>query len=402
MTPRLSSRERMLGAIACQETDYVPCSFMIFSALRSQCRSEFEFVERQLALGLDARVGILSGAAWPHNLDQADLWGLPVRVESRVQVREWREDPPGGPYPLLHREYATPGGALHTAVIKTEDYEPGEHVPLFDDLVIPRARERLITRPEDLEALRYLLPPPSREDLAKLKESAGVVKAFAQSHEVLVDFKWGSVVDTACWLAGMTELVYMAVDEPAFLQDLLSLIEAWDRQRMAPILEAGVDLYIRRGWYESSELWSPALYQRFILPGLRRDVEMVHQAGARFGYIMTTAQAPLAELLLASGIDVLIGVDPVQGKSTGLEGIKRQLGGRVCLWGGVNGFMTMELGTVEEVRAEVRRALEVLKPGGGMILSPVDNVTADTERAWQNVHALIAEWKEGRDYAARA
>jgi uroporphyrinogen-III decarboxylase len=402
MAQGLSSRERMLGAIACQETDYVPCSFMIFTALRSQCKSEFEFVERELALGLDARVEILSGAPWPRNPDQGDLWGLPVRVDPQVKVWEWREELPAGPYPLLHRQYSTPAGTLHTAVSRTEDYEPGEHVPLFDDLVVPRARKRLITHHEDLGALRYLLTPPSREDIATLKESARVVKAFAQSHGVLVDFKWGSVVDTACWLAGMTELVFMAVDEPAFLQDLLDIIEDWNRQRMAPILDAGVDLFIRRGWYESSELWSPALYRRFILPALRRDAEMAHQAGAKFGYIMSTAQSPLAEILLESGIDTLIGLDPVQGRNASFQALKRKLGGQVCLWGGVNGFVTMELGTPEEVQAEVRSAFETLKPGGGFILSPVDNVTANTETAWRNVHALIAAWERGRDYAPRA
>jgi hypothetical protein len=106
---------------------------MIFAALRQQCRSEFEFVERELALGLDARLDILSGASFPHSPDQGDLWGLPVRYDPQVTMREWREDLPAGPYPLLHRQYTTPAGTLHTAVSLTEDYEPGEHVPLFDD-----------------------------------------------------------------------------------------------------------------------------------------------------------------------------------------------------------------------------------------------------------------------------
>jgi uroporphyrinogen decarboxylase len=279
-------------------------------------------------------------------------------------------------------------------VSKTEDYEHGERVPLFDDFVIPRAQKRLVARHEDLEALRYLLTPPSREDIARVKERARAVKVFAQAHGVLVEAGWGAVVDTACWLAGMTELVLMAADQPEFLQDLLGIIESWNRQRMAVMLDGGVDLFVRRGWYESCELWSPSLYRRFILPGLRRDVEMAHQAGARFGYIMSTGQTPLAEALLESGIDTLIGLDPVQGKRTDFQVLKRKLGGRVCLWGGVNGFVTMELGTPEEVRAEVQSALETLAPGGGFILSPVDNVTANTERAWRNVHVLIDAWRK--------
>ena len=400
MTKQLSSRERLLQAISCQQPDYAPCCFMIFSALRRQCKDEFEFVDRELALGLDATIGIQSGLpAGRRYTDQADLGGLPVRYDPRVTIREWREDLPNDRYPLLHREYATPAGALHTIVSKTEDYVQGDHVPLFDDFVIPRAQKRLIARHEDLEALKYLLTPPSPEDIRILKERAAAVKAFAAERQVLVEARWGAVVDTACWLAGMTELVFMGIDQPEFLQDLFGIIEKWNQSRMAVMLDAGVDLFLRRGWYESSELWSPAMYRRFILPSLRRDVELAHQAGAKFGLVMSTAQTPLADLLLEAGIDTLIGLDPVQGKGVDFQVMKNKIGKSVCLWGGVNGFVTMELGTEEEVRAEVRKAHEILKPGGGFILSPVDNVTQNTDHAWRNIHILIDEWRKNRDYS---
>ena len=156
--------------------------------------------------------------------------------------------------------------------------------PSFDDYVIPRAQKRLIARHEDLEALQYLLTAPAQRKIsACCKERAAAVKAFAAERGVLVEARWGAVADTACWLAGMTELVFMGIDQPEFLQDLLGIIEKWNQSRMAVMLDAGVDLFVRRGWYESSELWSPAMYRRFILPGLRRDVEMVHEAGAKFG-----------------------------------------------------------------------------------------------------------------------
>ena len=400
MTQQLTSRERMLEAISCREPDYAPCCFMIFSALRSQCKDEFEFVDRQLELGLDVAIGIQSGTlSGRGHTDQADLGGLPARYDPRVAIREWREDQPGARYPLLHREYATPAGSLHTVVSRTDDYVQGDRVPLFDDYVIPRAQKRLIARHEDLEALQYLLTAPDKRDIAMLQEHAAAVKEFAASRGVLVEAGWGAVADAACWLAGMAELVYMGIDDPEFLQDLFGIIEKWNRSRMAVMLEVGVDLFVRRGWYESSELWSPAMYRRFILPGLCRDVEIVHEAGAKFGYIMSTAQMPLADMLLEAGIDALIGLDPVQGKGVDFQLMKRRVGKRICLWGGVNGFVTMELGAEEEVRAEVRRALEVLGPGGGFVLSPVDNVTQNTGQAWRNIHTLIGEWRRGRDYA---
>ena len=53
----------------------------------------------------------------------------------------------------------------------------------------------------------------------------------------------------------------------------------------------------------------------------------------------------------------------------------------------------MEQGSAEEVRTAVREAMRILAPGGGFILSPVDNVRQDTPRARANVRALIDEWR---------
>ena len=72
-------------------------------------------------------------------------------------------------------------------------------------------------------------------------------------------------------------------------------------------------------------------------------------------------------------MDVLIGVDPREWDS---PETKRQLGGHVALWGGVNGRLTVERATAEDVRGEVREAIAVLGPAG-FVLSPVDNVRSD-------------------------
>ena len=64
----------------------------------------------------------------------------------------------------------------------------------------------------------------------------------------------------------------------------------------------------------------------------------------------------------------------------------------MCLWGGLNGHLTVELGTPEDVRTEVQRALEIFSPTGGFVLSPVDNVREYTPTVQVNVAALIDEW----------
>jgi uroporphyrinogen-III decarboxylase len=395
MAKKLSSRERMMAAIECRETDYVPLCFMIFRALRSRCRDEYDFVEKQLELGLDAVVDLLSVPPDAQS-EHSDLHGLPVRFDPRVQVKEWREDRTGGETPLLYKEYITPSGTLRTVVNKTEDWEQGDHVPLFDDYLIPRSKKFLITDRSDLKHLEYLLIPPSEEEISELMKTARRVKEFADRLGVMVTGNWGVGMDAACWLCGMEELMLAAVYDPEFVDELAQIIARWNQARIQVILDAGVDIIIRRGWYESADFWPPDLYRRFILPSLKQEVQMAHQANAKFGYILTTGTVPLLDILVESGIDVLIGIDPVQARDMDFVELKQKLNGKICMWGGVNGFVTVEMGNEEDIEQAVDDAISVLAPGGGFILSPVDNIRDTSENTWKNVESMIQTWKRRR------
>ncbi len=103
----------------------------------------------------------------------------------------------------------------------------------------------------------------------------------------------------------------------------------------------------------------------------------------------------MLDYYLEAGIDVLIGIDPIQGTHTDMPLLKEKLGGRICLWGGVSGAVTVEMGTEVEIRSAVREAIETLGPDG-MILSPVDNITVDAPLTWRNLETFIDEWQRHR------
>ena len=77
-------------------------------------------------------------------------------------------------------------------------------------------------------------------------------------------------------------------------------------------------------------------------------MQLAHEHGARFGYIITSKAMPLLDLIAEAGVDVVIGVDP---REWDLARTKAKIGDRVCLWGGVNGHLTVEQGSEEEVHA---------------------------------------------------
>ncbi len=393
-TTSMTSRERMLAALDRREPDHVPCSFMLFNSLKSTCRDYAEFIERQVELGLDPFVQLPPRPPVVVN-DHYNLHGLPVQYDPCVKIREWKEQRADEACPLLVKEYHTPAGTLRAEVRQTEDWRWGDHVPFLDDYIVPRSRKLLVTGPQDLEALRFLLVPPTPQETTAYLREAEPALGLAQRHHLLVAAGWGVGADLIGWIHGLDCLVYAAHDQPQFVVDMLDLIATWNRQRMTVMLRAGVDLFIKRAWYENLDFWSPAGWRRFLLPIVQADVALAHAHGARFGYLITSNCTKLLPLLVEAGIDAVIGVDP---HAWDLARAKAELGHRVCLWGGVNGHLTVEQGTPAQVEAEVADAMRILAPGGGFILSPVDNVREDTPTARANVSALIAAWQTaGRD-----
>jgi len=203
-------------------------------------------------------------------------------------------------------------------------------------------------------------------------------------------------VDMAAWLFGLQTLVYKTMDDPDFVMELLDIISAWNEQRMRVVLEAGVELFIRRAWYESAQFWSPKGYRKFLLPRVQREVQLAHEYGVPYGYTLTTGMLPMLDNIRETGIDVLIGLDPMQQGADPLATTRDKLSDKVCLWGGVNGAITVEEGTEEEVREAVKQALDVMRGVNGFILSPVDNITESTLNAWHNVGVFIDAWKKYR------
>jgi len=388
---KMSSRQRMLAALDRQEPDHVPCSFMLYNALRDVSSDYNDFVLRQVALGLDAFAQIPARPPVVRN-DHINLHGLPVRHHSAVSVAEWVERPADESWPILVKEYRTPAGNLRAEVRRTDDWPWGEHVTFLDDYLTPRSRRFPVQDADDLAALRYLLVPPSPEEIRAFQAEAETTIAVAKRHDLLLAGGWGVGADVLGWIYGLERMVFAAYDEPEFLRELLSIVAEWNRARMKVVLDAGVDLYIKRAWYENCDFFAPAKWRELILPILHADADLAHSRGSRLGYIITANCMPLLDLIAEAEVDVVIGVDP---GDWDLAATKRALGGKVCLWGGVSGHLTVEHGQEDEVRQEVHRAVATLGPDG-FILSPVDNVRENTPTAAANTRALLDEWQRCR------
>jgi uroporphyrinogen decarboxylase len=378
----LTSRERLLTTINHAEPDRVPFLFNLFDTPQAMLppalrhHGQIERAEHFVAAGLDDTLSL--SPPWQHHPD--------------VTERTWEEQPPGEPHPLLHKVYETPAGPLHQAVRLTEDWPEGDDIGIFSDFNVSRGTRFLIETEEDLAKLPYLLSPPSDDQHRWFQEHAREVKQEADRIGVAIEGHCGALGDPAVWLCGATNFMIACHERPDFAREVLRIIHEWELAGLRLLLDAGVcDIITHRAWYESPAFFSPARYRDFLLDGIKEEVALVHQAGLKYEYIQTIRPQALVREYLETGIDVLWGVDPVQGDAD-LALLKRECGGRVCFIGGVNSYVTVGRGSREEVRTAVREAIHTLAPGGGFALLLVDSVGQQVP--WSHVEWAIEDWRE--------
>jgi uroporphyrinogen-III decarboxylase len=196
------------------------------------------------------------------------------------------------------------------------------------------------------------------------------------------------------WLCGATGMILMAKERPTVFEALMEVIHSWDRRQTELLLDAGVDIVIRRGYYEGAIFWSPALFRRFFAPRIRELADLAHGAGRFLGYIMSVGYGPLLPDLAAIGYDAHYLLDPIwQGRHVDLSRVRRAFAGKTAVIGGLNEPVTLEFGSREDIRQEVFRAVEQLGPDG-LALTPAEGIMASTP--WTAIETLIEAWREVR------
>ena len=399
----MNSKERILAAINREEVDHVPlyCWCFGFSPPENlrwkkngkeikhwytmrlehlhtlpepwDISDDFKRVKAWLSLGVD---------------DILDV-SFPWSIHQDVKIKDWSEEN------VLCRIYETPEGEILQKVKKTdEDIPPGwviqpERVELFEDFNLPRSTKFPVTEREDIAKLKYLLSKPGKKEIEDYKERISLIKKFAEENGVFVQGWSAFGMDGVIWPTGVENAVMTAMTEAAFFQELVDAVYDFDLMRTEMMLDiGGIDMIVQRGWYSSTDFWSPKLFKQYVLPNLKKLVKLAHEKGVKFGYVMTTGVMDMLEYLAEAGIDLLYFVDPEQDKLD-LVKFKEKLDGRFAAAGGINSSISLMRGNREEIAGRVKQAIETFDRKG-FILSPVDALFPDT--AWENVKVMIENW----------
>lgn len=122
-------------------------------------------------------------------------------------------------------------------------------------------------------------------------------------------------------------------------------------------------------------LFSMRHIREFLLPRMKRMMDLVHEGG---GVVFTHSDGairPVIPDLISIGMDVL---NPIQWRCKGMEreGLKQDFGDQIIFHGGMDNQQTLAFGSVDDVVEEVKTNIETLGMDGGYILAPCHNIQA--------------------------
>lgn len=341
----MDSKERVLTAIHLQQADRVPMDFhanpWVYERLH---RDLVTSSHRELLLRLRSDIVDLRGV-----VDPVYLGPVPLSRDLGGGVREniwgWRQK-------LV--ETATGWEDCYVAYALSE-----------------------ASSVDDLEQHRW--PSPDWFDFSDIAERLEPWKGFA------VMASGASVFQHPTFLRRLEVLLMDMATQPEMAHWLMDrftdfYVGFFDRMLTAAggridILRAADDLGTQHGL-----LFSPDMFRTFIKPRLKKLVDMAHSHGVKFMFHSCGAIRPFIEDLIEIGIDIL---DPLQAAAAGMEpeGLKEDYGDRVSLHGGICTQHLLPMASPGEVKAEVRRRIEILGKGGGYILAPCHVLQSDVPTA---------------------
>jgi uroporphyrinogen decarboxylase len=413
----MTSRERVLAAITHQEPDRVPVDL---GATPSSGISAIAYTRLARHLGLSqsqTRIyDVVQELAQPEAavLDAFGVDVIDVARAFNTDASAWNpvqlSDGSDAFYPAWFRPRRESDGSLSALVKDTVIARKPVGATFFDATVFP-----------------YLEGYP--DSLAGLPDAMGLVHWAALVHapwdHAGDEGFWQTLREKALYLRENTDKALMIVvgcnlfEWGTFLRRLDNfLMDVYaDEENVARLLESLVEIHmnmlkkvcdsvgdvvdiVRFGddlGMDSGPFMSADHYRKLFKPHHKRMCRHVHENSGMHTFLHSCGSIyELIPDLIDAGFEIL---NPVQTNTLNMEPdrLKREFGRDVTFWGGgADTRHTLNTGTPEAVREDVRSRIETFAPGGGFVFNTIHNILPDVPP--ENITAMFEAVKEFGNY----
>ncbi|MBM3859756.1 MAG: hypothetical protein FJ395_08920 [Verrucomicrobia bacterium] len=232
----------------------------------------------------------------------------------------------------------------------------------------------------------YPWPDPNWQDVSRIR-----VNALAWNRQyAILGGDWSPFWHDAIDLLGMENMYLKMYDEPeivdAVLQHIVDYYAAVNRRIFDAAADA-IDVFFIGNDFggQTGPLLSPAQFERFMLPHLKRLIDIGHQYRLKVQLHCCGGFEPLIPAMIAAGLDGLHAIQPCCG-GMDLAKLKTNYGAKILFNGAIDSHHVLINGTPDLVRQRTREVLAIMAPGGGYIAgashdyileeTPVENVIA--------------------------
>jgi uroporphyrinogen decarboxylase len=256
---------------------------------------------------------------------------------------------------------------------------------------------------QELEGYRW----PDPRDPNRVRGLAEKAKRLYETTDkaLVMHAATGGVYEHSYWLRGVEELYVDMASNLKYVDALAEkivewMLEFWDHILTAvgpyvQVVQLGDDLGAQHGL-----LFSPEIYRKIYKPRHRRLTDLVHKkTDARIYFHSCGSIYAILPEIIESGMEI---INPLQVSAKDMDSakIKKEFGKDLSFWGGgANPQSVMTLGGPAEVKAEVKRRIGDLAPGGGLVLASVHNIQPNVPP--QNVVAFFEAAAEYGRYPIR-
>jgi uroporphyrinogen decarboxylase len=229
---------------------------------------------------------------------------------------------------------------------------------------------------------------------ANLKRIGEHVRHLRKTSDRAIMIAFGAnLFEWASYLRRMDNCLMDLVAEPAraeALLDKLVEIHLAGLGRLLPAIGDDVDL-IQLGddlGMEAGPFFAPKLFREMFKPRYRTIIQYIKKTSPGLKVFLHSCGSirPLLPDLIEAGFEV---INPVQisAKDMAPADLKREFGKSITFWGGgCDTQHVLSRGTPQQVKDHVRRNIDIFAPGGGFVFNQVHNILAEVPPA--NVVAM--------------